>query len=76
MNARTLPGQLLHDLALPDEEEDDLQEAIQRARRLLDLIDGDRIVSRYDRIGGFVAEARADLSQAASLAELRWIAQD
>lgn len=65
-----------HDLDPPDEPEDDLQQALQRARRLVDLLDGDRLTRRYDRFEHLIAEARADLTQAAEIAQLRWMAQD
>ncbi|KQP02492.1 hypothetical protein [Pseudorhodoferax sp. Leaf265] len=73
MNAR-IPGQLLHELDLDDEEEDELQACVQRAQRLLDLIDGDRARFRYDRLGELVAQAKTELDGAASHALIRWMA--
>ena len=74
MNAR-IPGQILHDLDLDDEEEDELQACIQRARGLVDLIDSDRASFRSDRFNEFVAQAKTELDCAAAHALLRWMAQ-
>lgn len=74
MNAR-IPGQILHDLDLDDEEEDVLQvrirEALTRVKGIADAVPE----HDWERICTLANEAIADLRQAHEQALLRWMAQ-
>lgn len=74
MNAR-LPGQILYDLDLDDEEEDVLAVRIREAQTRIAGIAEAAAQHDYERICELANEAGADLRQAHEQALMRWMAQ-